>query len=286
MSSGVSAPISSAVIPGATSSPKRNGWTSGAAVELPQPRLVAADRAPERRRRTARCGAGGGGWTAGCGRAGRTGRPPRSPPSGTRGSMRAAALDREVRVHLCADALVVRRPVQYAGKHLVACGGPDLLRDRGRPGGYRGRRPGPSRVGRLSTSDVDQALALYAAGFFPMDDPDEAFGPLPFYAAEDRALFELDAAHARAPAPPRPPQPARRRRLAARSGHRVRRGRRRLRPPRATPPTASGSRRASPRCTASSTTPATRTRSRSTPATGSPPACSPSSWAGRRCSSR
>jgi leucyl/phenylalanyl-tRNA--protein transferase len=25
-----------------------------------------------------------------------------------------------------------------------------------------------------------------------MDDPDEAFGPLPFYAAEDRAVFELD----------------------------------------------------------------------------------------------
>jgi leucyl/phenylalanyl-tRNA---protein transferase len=45
----------------------------------------------------------------------------------------------------------------------------------------------------LSTSDVDQALALYAAGFFPMDDPEEAFGPLPFYAAEDRAIFELDA---------------------------------------------------------------------------------------------
>ena len=26
-----------------------------------------------------------------------------------------------------------------------------------------------------------------------MDDPKEAFGPLPFYAAEDRAIFELDA---------------------------------------------------------------------------------------------
>jgi leucyl/phenylalanyl-tRNA---protein transferase len=25
-----------------------------------------------------------------------------------------------------------------------------------------------------------------------MDDPEEAFGPLPFYAAEDRAVFELD----------------------------------------------------------------------------------------------
>jgi leucyl/phenylalanyl-tRNA--protein transferase len=53
------------------------------------------------------------------------------------------------------------------------------------------RRRAPFSIGRLS-SDVDQALALYAAGFFPMDDPDEAFGPLPFYAAEERALFELD----------------------------------------------------------------------------------------------
>jgi leucyl/phenylalanyl-tRNA--protein transferase len=39
---------------------------------------------------------------------------------------------------------------------------------------------------------VDQALALYAAGFFPMDDPERGYGALPFYAAEDRALFELD----------------------------------------------------------------------------------------------
>jgi leucyl/phenylalanyl-tRNA---protein transferase len=46
---------------------------------------------------------------------------------------------------------------------------------------------------RALISEVDQALALYAAGFFPMDDPDEAPRPLPFYAAEDRALFELDA---------------------------------------------------------------------------------------------
>jgi leucyl/phenylalanyl-tRNA--protein transferase len=44
----------------------------------------------------------------------------------------------------------------------------------------------------LTTSDVDQALALYAAGFFPMDDPGEPFGPLPFFAAEDRAIIELD----------------------------------------------------------------------------------------------
>ena len=62
--------------------------------------------------------------------------------------------------------------------------------DRGAAGGYRGGVRG-LYIGRLS-SDVDQALALYAAGFFPMDDLDEAFGPLPFYAAEDRALFELD----------------------------------------------------------------------------------------------
>ena len=39
---------------------------------------------------------------------------------------------------------------------------------------------------------VEQAVALYAAGYFPMDDPAEARGPLPFYAAEQRALFELD----------------------------------------------------------------------------------------------
>jgi leucyl/phenylalanyl-tRNA--protein transferase len=41
---------------------------------------------------------------------------------------------------------------------------------------------------------VEQAVALYAAGYFPMDDPAEARGPLPFYAAEQRALFELDDA--------------------------------------------------------------------------------------------
>src|SRR4051812_19476749 len=54
------------------------------------------------------------------------------------------------------------------------------------------RTRGSSTVGAL-ISDVDQALALYAAGFFPMDDPDKAFAPLSFYAADDRALFELDA---------------------------------------------------------------------------------------------
>jgi leucyl/phenylalanyl-tRNA--protein transferase len=39
---------------------------------------------------------------------------------------------------------------------------------------------------------VEQAIALYAAGYFPMDDPAEARGPLPFYAAERRAVLELD----------------------------------------------------------------------------------------------
>jgi leucyl/phenylalanyl-tRNA--protein transferase len=41
---------------------------------------------------------------------------------------------------------------------------------------------------------VEQAIALYAAGYFPMDDPAEAQGPLPFYAAERRAVLELDEA--------------------------------------------------------------------------------------------
>jgi leucyl/phenylalanyl-tRNA--protein transferase len=41
---------------------------------------------------------------------------------------------------------------------------------------------------------VEQAVAMYAAGYFPMDDPSEARGPLPFYAAERRAVFELDDA--------------------------------------------------------------------------------------------
>jgi leucyl/phenylalanyl-tRNA--protein transferase len=41
---------------------------------------------------------------------------------------------------------------------------------------------------------VEQAVGLYAAGYFPMDDPAEAGGPLPFYAAERRAVFELDDA--------------------------------------------------------------------------------------------
>ena len=39
---------------------------------------------------------------------------------------------------------------------------------------------------------VEQAIALYAAGYFPMDDPAERRGPLPFYAAERRAVLDLD----------------------------------------------------------------------------------------------
>src|SRR6266487_1060392 len=49
----------------------------------------------------------------------------------------------------------------------------------------RGADPGPS---------VEQAVSLYAAGYFPMDDPAEERNPLPFYAAERRAVLELDGA--------------------------------------------------------------------------------------------
>jgi leucyl/phenylalanyl-tRNA---protein transferase len=77
--------------------------------------------------------------------------------------------------------------VQNTGKDLLHRGaGPP-----GAGGGSGEATEAPSKVGRLS-SDVDQAISLYAAGFFPMDDLDEAFGPLPFYAAEDRAVFDLD----------------------------------------------------------------------------------------------
>jgi leucyl/phenylalanyl-tRNA--protein transferase len=51
--------------------------------------------------------------------------------------------------------------------------------------GVRGADTGPS---------VEQAVALYAAGYFPMDDPEEEHNPLPFYAAERRAVLELDEA--------------------------------------------------------------------------------------------
>jgi leucyl/phenylalanyl-tRNA--protein transferase len=40
---------------------------------------------------------------------------------------------------------------------------------------------------------VEEAVALYAAGFFPMDDDEDDAGPLPFYAAHERAILELDA---------------------------------------------------------------------------------------------
>jgi leucyl/phenylalanyl-tRNA--protein transferase len=39
---------------------------------------------------------------------------------------------------------------------------------------------------------VEQAVALYAAGWFPMDDT--GFGELPWYATEHRAVFDLDRA--------------------------------------------------------------------------------------------
>ena len=50
-----------------------------------------------------------------------------------------------------------------------------------------------ARVADVGPS-VEQAVALYAAGYFPMDDPAEARNPLPFYAAERRAVLELDEA--------------------------------------------------------------------------------------------
>src|SRR4051794_18099392 len=69
-------------------------------------------------------------------------------------------------------------------------GGGVLLGSRGARVRYR---PGAATSLRALSSDVDQALALYAAGFFPMDDPDEQqFGPLPFCAADERCVFELD----------------------------------------------------------------------------------------------
>ena len=41
---------------------------------------------------------------------------------------------------------------------------------------------------------VREAVDLYAQGWFPMDDPDRADEPLPFYAAHERAILPLDAA--------------------------------------------------------------------------------------------
>lgn len=42
-------------------------------------------------------------------------------------------------------------------------------------------------------TDVPLALAAYAQGLFPMDDPDAQDEPLAFYRADPRAIFELDA---------------------------------------------------------------------------------------------
>ncbi|HVL96286.1 MAG TPA: leucyl/phenylalanyl-tRNA--protein transferase [Solirubrobacteraceae bacterium] len=44
----------------------------------------------------------------------------------------------------------------------------------------------------MRDADVDTALAAYAQGLFPMDDPDEE-GPLPFYRADPRAILDVDA---------------------------------------------------------------------------------------------
>jgi leucyl/phenylalanyl-tRNA--protein transferase len=41
--------------------------------------------------------------------------------------------------------------------------------------------------------DLTLALSAYAQGLFPMDDPDRQHRALPFYRADPRAIFELDA---------------------------------------------------------------------------------------------
>src|SRR6185295_5756241 len=103
----------------------------GPAVELPQPRLVAADRAPERRGELLAVA-----QVVAIGQQDAVG-------TAVLGDLLDAAVgharvdegggnDCEVRVHLRADALVVRRPVQYAGKDLLHRGR-DLLG----PGGGR-----------------------------------------------------------------------------------------------------------------------------------------------------
>ena len=47
---------------------------------------------------------------------------------------------------------------------------------------------GPARD--VSVPSVEQAVALYAAGWFPMDEPGAP--ELPWYAAQERATFDLD----------------------------------------------------------------------------------------------
>jgi leucyl/phenylalanyl-tRNA--protein transferase len=46
----------------------------------------------------------------------------------------------------------------------------------------------------VDAPDAPSALLAYAQGLFPMDDPEAADGPLPFYRADPRTVFELDAA--------------------------------------------------------------------------------------------
>ena len=41
--------------------------------------------------------------------------------------------------------------------------------------------------------EVALAVAAYARGLFPMDDPEAQHEPLPFYASDPRTVFELDA---------------------------------------------------------------------------------------------
>lgn len=41
--------------------------------------------------------------------------------------------------------------------------------------------------------EVALAVAAYARGLFPMDDPEAQHEPLPFYACDPRTVFELDA---------------------------------------------------------------------------------------------
>lgn len=45
-----------------------------------------------------------------------------------------------------------------------------------------------------SQPDLGLVVAAYAQGLFPMDDPAAQHEPLPFYAADPRCVFELDAA--------------------------------------------------------------------------------------------
>ena len=67
--------------------------------------------------------------------------------------------------------------------------GPALARGQG-PGGVPGRAA--RHVTGAGLPSVEQAVALYAAGWFPMDDAGS--GELPWYAADQRAVFELDRA--------------------------------------------------------------------------------------------